>query len=415
MAMQNTQVVALQLEKVRKKVPKLYEVQDTLFSKIEARDVEKVSTRTMRIPLQTKPGGNFGYASFDGGDLGRGSGTVYDVAQITPQGLRFAVEVTKIVEYATNTTEKAVADATKREVANGMKQFRRDIDCQLQTAGNGVCGTVSSVSGNVITMSSTPFGARLLRPNQKAQVYSSDLSTNRGSMTLSDAQSALGATPTITVDVVPPGTVANDVIVPDGLAGASPVGLYGIPYHHSNAATGTWMGIARSNVFTQAVLVDAKNGGLAIPQVRAAVDSIMQNLGIEEEEAMNNLRWYGHRAQRAAYHEIAFSISMLSKSGGDQDVDLLFRSEKIGGIKPIWSIHADTTRLDLLNLDTWGRAEWKEIDYFEVGGDTVFPVYGNSGGLSASYLFYFVCGLQFFVDNPKAVSSIINLAVPSGY
>ena len=102
MALTNTQTVALQLEKVRKKLPILYERGDVLFNIIEKRDVEKVSTRTARIPLQVQPGGAFGYASLDGGDLGRGSGTVYDVAQITPVGLRFAVEINKLVNTSAN-------------------------------------------------------------------------------------------------------------------------------------------------------------------------------------------------------------------------------------------------------------------------------------------------------------------------
>ena len=102
MALSNTQTVALQLEKVREKLPLLYERDDTFFSMIQKRDVEKVSSRTMRVPLQIRPGGRPGFASFDGGDLGRGSGTTYDVATLTPIGLRFAVEVTKLVEFATN-------------------------------------------------------------------------------------------------------------------------------------------------------------------------------------------------------------------------------------------------------------------------------------------------------------------------
>lgn len=103
MALTNAQTVAVQLEKVRKKLPILYERNDTFYSMIHKRgDVEKVSTRTARIPLQTNPGGAFGYASFDGADLGRGSGTEYDFAQITPVGLRFAVEITKLVNIPAN-------------------------------------------------------------------------------------------------------------------------------------------------------------------------------------------------------------------------------------------------------------------------------------------------------------------------
>ena len=147
-AQNNAQTIALQLEKVRDKVPLLYERDDVLLSMIQQRgDVEKVSSRNMRLPLQVNPGGKAGSYSADGGDLGRGSGTQYDVAQVSPIFFRFAVEITKLVEYASNTREKAIENAVKREIANGMKQFRSFLDKVIQTAGNGVLGTISAING----------------------------------------------------------------------------------------------------------------------------------------------------------------------------------------------------------------------------------------------------------------------------
>src|SRR6202451_179445 len=152
-AMSNSQTIAIQLEKVRDKVPLLYERDDVLLSMIQQRgDVEKVSSRAMRLPLQVNPGGKAGSYNADGGDLGRGSGTAYDVAQVSPIFFRFAVEISKLVEYATNAREKAIENAVKREVANGMKQFRSFLDKLMQKAGNGVLGTIGSVSGATITM-----------------------------------------------------------------------------------------------------------------------------------------------------------------------------------------------------------------------------------------------------------------------
>lgn len=422
MAMTESQVVALELEKVRKKLPVLYERTDGLFNLIQKRDVMKVSNRSARIPLQTKPGGAFGYASLDGGDLGRGSGTTYNVATISPVGIKFAVEINKLVEYVTNSTEKATADATKLEVANAMKQLRRDLDGQLMTAGNAVIGTMSSGAASTTwTLAATPFGARLIRPGMKLQPYDSTIATNRvtgTAPTVTDVQSGLGATQTVTVDSVAglTGHANTDVILPDGLTGATPVGLFGIPYHHNSSTSGTWLGLTRSsNSFAVAALVNANSSGFAMPLARLAVDNVMQNLGQEEFEAMKQLKWFGNRAQRAALHEIAFAMSTIDKKGADQEFDLGFKGESLLGIECKWNIHADPTRLELLNLETWGRVEWKEIDYLEIGGDTVFPVYGSSGGIAAAQMFYFVSGLQFFVDNPKAISSITSLALPTGY
>ena len=102
-AQANANVIALQLEKVRDKVPLLYERDDILLTMIQQRgDIEKISSRNMRLPLQVNPGGKAGSYNADGGDLGRGSGTIYDVAQVSPIFFRFAIEITKLVEYATN-------------------------------------------------------------------------------------------------------------------------------------------------------------------------------------------------------------------------------------------------------------------------------------------------------------------------
>lgn len=412
MALQNSQVVALQLEKVRDKLPILYERDDTFFSLIQKRDVERVSTRTARIPLQVEPGGAFGAASFDGGDLGRGSGTLYDFAQITPIGIRFAVEITKLVEYATDASDKAIEDAAKREVVNAMKQFRVMMDASLQTAGNGVFGTVTVVTGTTLTLSNTPFGARLLMQNQPVQIYDATLTTNRGGATISAISKGLGTTQTITLSALPGGTVATDLVVVDGVSGASPTFIYGIPYHQNTSTAGTWMGISRTNPYAVANGVNAASAALTLPPLRLAYNQVRQAVGAD---GLGNVMWHGHPSQVAAYEELGFVISEIEKTGGDQDLDLLFKNKTVGGVKIKENIHADTTRLDLINLETWGRVEWLPMDYYEVGGNTVFPVYGASGGIAASYLFYLVTGVQFFVDNPRALSTVSSLAIPAGY
>src|SRR5260370_33267938 len=67
-------VIALQLEKVRDKVPLLYERDDILLTMIQQRgDVEKVSSPNMRLPLQVNPGGKAGPYNPAGGELRRGS------------------------------------------------------------------------------------------------------------------------------------------------------------------------------------------------------------------------------------------------------------------------------------------------------------------------------------------------------
>ena len=75
----------------------------------------------------------------------------------------------------------------------------------------------------------------------------------------------------------------------------------------------------------------------------------------------------------------------------------------------------DLTRVDFLDLSHWGRAVLKDIDFYEVNGNTVFPIYGASGGLAASYIFYFDTAFQVWDDSPRTGAFIDTLARPSGY
>jgi hypothetical protein len=420
-AMQNAQTIALQLEKVRDKVPLLYERDDVLLSMIQQRgDVEKVSSRAMRLPLQVNPGGKAGSYNADGGDLGRGSGTVYDVATISPIFYRFAVEITKLVEYATNAREKAIENAAKREVANGMKQFRAFLDKLVQTAGNGVLGTISSISGTTFTMT-IPSGAALVYVGQTIQIYDPTLTTNRN-VASSTVTNVLAADPinaqTITVDNVPASTAAGDLIVHDGLTGAQPVSLFGIKYHQNNATTGTWLNLNRATYPVQLATprVNAGNAAITPANVRLAINKVRKSLGINQ---VGRLIAYTSVEQEHAWENLGITISQVIKEGGAgnaNDLDLLFTGRKtMSGVPIKSSVNADQTRVDFLDLSHWGRAVMKDIDFFEIGGQTVFPIYGTSGGISAAYIFYFDTGFQVWNDSPRSGAYIDTLARPSGY
>jgi hypothetical protein len=416
MALVNSQTVSVQLEYVRPVVPTLFERADTTFSMIEKRPVEQVSTRSARIPMNSSPGGNTGAFNPDGAGLGRGSYDEFEHFTLTPVGIRHAVEITKLVEWATAKSDQAVLNVTKKASVNSLKTFRHDIDGYMQTAGNGVIGTIESGGGtNTWVMANTPFGARLLRKNLTVSVYSSDLATKRGEATInSNPVRGLGKTQTVTVDA-DPGSVDTDVLLPAGLTGASPTWIYGIPYFHNTATTGTIMGQPRSNDFVVANGVDAAGAGFSMPPFRMAINQVIQELG--EEGLASNLMWHTHYLSLAGMEEYGLQLSRLDRTGGEALPDLLFNDKNvsIGGYKVKRSIHADPTRFDLMNLSAWGRIEWKSIDLYESGGKTVFPAYGADGAPLTSDLFYWVCGMQFFVDNMKSLSSVTNVGLPFGY
>ncbi|MFZ0213918.1 MAG: hypothetical protein WBE20_07120 [Candidatus Acidiferrales bacterium] len=426
--MQNAQSVALQLEKVRDKLPLLYERDDILLTMIQQRgDVEKVSSRNMRLPLQIRPGGKAGLANLDGGDLGRGSGTTYDVAQVTPVFFRHAVEITKLVEYSTNAPEKAIENAAKREVKNNMAQFRSFLDKVMQTNGNGVLGTVGSIVttglpsgvGAQINLT-TPPGAALFYYNQTIQFYDPTLTTNRN-VAASVTSNILLVDPFnkfIQIDNLPTGTSVGDAVVHDGLTGAQPVSLFGVPYHQTNATTGTWLNLNRATYPVELATphVAGNNAAITPGVVRLAINKVRKALGTNQ---IGKLIAYTALEQENAWEQLGISISQVIKEGAGgraSDLDLLFTGElTMAGVPIKSSINANQARIDFLDLSHWGRAVMQDIDFYDVGGQTVFPIYGASGGLSAAYIFYFVTGFQVWNESPRSGAYIDSLAIPTGY
>jgi len=426
--MQNAQTVAVQLEKVRDKLPLLYERDDILLTMIQQRgDVERVSSRNMRLPLQIRPGGKAGLANLDGGDLGRGSGTTYDVAQVSPIFFRHAVEISKLVEYASNSPEKAIENAAKREVKNAMGQFRAFLDKVMQTGGNGVLGTVSSVvttglpAGVAAQINlNTPSGAALFYYNQTIQFYDPTLTTNRnvaGSVT-SNVVLVDPFNKFIQIDAIPAGVAAGDNVVHDGLTGAQPVSLFGVPYHQTNATTGTWLNLNRATYPVELATphVAGNNAALTPSVVRLAINKVRKALGTNQ---VGKLIAYTSLEQENAWEQLGISISQIIKEGAGgraSDLDLLFTGDlTMAGVPIKSSINANQARIDFLDLSHWGRAVMQDIDFYDVGGQTVFPIYGASGGLAAAYIFYFVTGFQVWNESPRSGAYIDSLAIPTGY
>ncbi len=411
----NADTVALQLEKVRERLPLLYEREGTFYSMLTRRgDVEQVSSRNMRVPLQMRPGGKAGQTSFDGGALGRGSGTRYEVAQLAPLDFKFACELTKRIEYSTNSREKAIANAVTRETANCMAQFRNFLDRYLQTAGDAVLANITVEADPILTLG-TPNLANLMYHNQTVQVFNAALTVNRGSLEITsiDYENAQ-----ITIDALPAGTIATDLIVVDGVAAPAPVGIFGVPFHQDDAATGTWLNLDRATFpEIRTPSVDALSAALTTGVIRLALNKIRKALG-GEILMRNRLYACMNVEQEDAYEALAITISEIMKQPtAQQGVDLFFNGKKtMSGIPIHANVHWNPERIDFIALAHWGRAVSKDIDLYEVGGQTVFPLYNSvDGGLDAAMIFYIVTSFQVWSDSPRVGTFIENLAKPAGY
>lgn len=416
MALTESQVTALELERVIPKVRVVFERDDKFYANIKKRDVEKISNRQMRVPLELRPGGSFQYFNADGGDLGRGGGPTFDKAVLTAVFVSENIEYTKLAQWATDDDKKAIVNGVRRLTATALDEMRRQLDAQMMQAGDGAIGTITTVATaagvDTYTLTTDGFGARLMRFGQTIQVFDSTLATNRGSGTITQHDTE---NKTISVTPAIAGAVATDIIVTSGISAPTALpALYGVPYHHSNASTGTWLGFSRSTTpEIRSNRVNAGGSALSLPLPRLAINKIGNRVGLDNN--FNPNAWL-HPCQMAAYEEIGQLVSIIQKQPKEESLNMYFSSNmQLAGAPAKPSFNWNKTRIDFVVDEVWGRAEILPIGFYTTDGRKIFEIRGASGGVAAAEIFYMVCGMQTFVSNPAATAYIDALQVPTGY
>ena len=424
MAVTESYVIGTEMEKVAPKVPVLFDRDDVYYSELEkATDVEVVSDRAMRVPLEMRPGGYFGQFNPDDADLGVGDGPQFDKGTLSVAHLKYAVQWSKLAEWGTNDKRKAVIDAFQRILASAMPEFRRNVDALCQQAGSGVLGTVSAVTTTTLTndtlaLNTDGFGAKLLRYGQLVNIYDTTLATQR---TASSGEAKIIGydlvNKSVILDRTVPGIIATDKIVISGVTGASPVSLLGIPYHATNSTTGTWLGFPRATTPEIRANRVAANGSLALPFARLAINKIGDRVGIKERK--QKLNAWMHPCQVQAYEALGQLVQYINRQGSSEKMDLYFgdgEGMQMAGAKVRPHYLWDKTRIDFQNMALWGRSELNPAGFYKSkDGRRFFELRGASGGVKTSDVFYLVVSFNMYAKNPAAVSYIDTLTVPSGY
>jgi hypothetical protein len=414
-------VIATELERVDdSKMILAYDIDDTFYSGIERVAGKKVSSRAMRVPLKMRPGGKFGYYDPNNGDLGTGSATKYDKGTITVAHMKIAVQWTLEVEMGTDSDSKAVIDAVRENMADAMDEFRRHSEAQLMQGGTGVLATVTTVSTaagvDTITSTTDGFGAKLLRHGQYVNVYNAARTINKTAsgpvpITYLDYNTSVFKIPSVA------GIIATDVILPEGLVGPTPVALLGVPYHASNATTGSWLGLDRAtNPEIVSIRVDGGGAALAFPLGRLAINKLGDRVGIKQAKKLKPRIWT-HPAQAAAYEALGQLAVVINKGASrNEGLDLYFGDNlSIAGVPMETSNMWNKKRMDFILMDLYGRAVMKEPGWYTVGGRKVFEMRGPSGGVATSTVSYITADWNLYHKAPGLNVYIDNLLIPAGY
>jgi hypothetical protein len=89
--------------------------------------------------------------------------------------------------------------------------------------------------------------------------------------------------------------------------------------------------------------------------------------------------------------------------------------KSLAGYPIVPSVKATQGRIDFIAQDHWFKQEIMPLDFYDIDGKTVFPIYGASGGLASTKITYLTFGGNIATDDPAAGAYATGLSVPSGY
>lgn len=438
-ALAEANVQAVELEEVREEIPDLMLTEDTLLTRLrKASRVIPMSTSTgggagstfdstgrpsLRIPMRVQAGSMHQQFSADGGDMGRGTGSLYAAQFLTPVSFSEACEITAQAMWSTENKRKSRVQVKASEFTHTLEQFKSNLDADIQGDGSGILATVTtpnsgtgpagpSFSNIVVNISNTMFD------NQIVQVFPSVGGVSRGTFQISYVD---GVVNTIySAQALPPGTTANDLLVVNGAPGTAGGSVMGIRAYQVNGNAGTLNGLARSNYPGRLSTPTVNLNGAAVTQAigRLLVSKIALALG-NESPALADLVWYCNVDQAAALENLALQVAVVNqqevRGKSNEDMMKKLTPATFCGYDIVKSVHALPGRIDALALKYWGIGELKSPDLYDVNGQTIFPIIGGSGGLAAATIFYFVASFNIFNSNVRAGAYISNAQIPSGY
>ena len=408
------QVASAEIERINAKLPKLIEFEDPFWAWIKSNSkAGMVSDRDMRVPLKVRTGAQYRQFNSDGGSLGRGGGPDYTHAIVSTVANTTAMEWSFKTGWATSSRRKAVINAVRDNMNDGLKEHNRAMDAQLVGDGSARLGTVGVVDTTAKTTTITGnFGVRRLRENNFYQVYSLSagaLSTYRGREQVLDVDDAGGI---LTWHTLPSGIASGDVLVVDGATDKSdsPTAVeafLGVQYHHNSASTGTWLGINRATYpQIRGNSVDA-GGAFHLKTVREVRNKVGNRLG---KSAVKKMTAWMHPEQKDRYEGMAQLVSTIMKEPRGQKMDLYFGDGLQLAGSPIMTHYSwDNSRIDFMNRGLWHRAVMKELHMLKNGSNNIFPLYDTTdGGVLSAQISYYASQMQVWMDNPAMSCYISN-------
>jgi hypothetical protein len=368
--------------------------------------VKPVSDRPSRIPTMPSRGGKPRVGSMNGADMGIGSGPTQVPGQITTVCYIHAFSYTAQAEYATDSDEKAIENFATLTRSIAPKAFADFLDIQLQGNGSNEIDTIVATvveGGNVVGV--TVNNANFFLDDQDIDIWTGVGGTFLCTVTVESSDIAANTIWfTAPANSIVPGTpvAAGQGLFVSGASAQTGTGMLGLRNFQVATNTGNWLGVNRADWPGKYTAQNYPANGALTPQIVRTIEAQIElKKGDDAEEA----DYIAHSTpnENLAWEQNALLVQHIDMAllKGDESVDMLKRKrpQQMGGHENVINPRALPGYIDFIKMKNCARVETKPVDFYDVAGQTLFPIYGQSGGLMSAMVFYMVWeGNTYMVD-----------------
>jgi hypothetical protein len=268
---------------------------------------------------------------------------------------------------------KAFMDATKFLVANMLRSITKKLEIELLYGQMGY-GTVSSVSGNVITITTAEYAPGIWAGAENMPIEIRDSSgVLRGSCSVSSVDLP---NRTVTVDLLPAGTTGTDVIWHKGAYGNEFAGVHkiltnaGTLFNISAASYSLWAG----NTYS------ASSAALSLAKIERAIAlAVQKGLDSDVHVIVNPKTWADLLVEQMALRKFDSSYSSAEVESGGKSIKFYGQNGMIT-VEP--SIYCKEGYAYILAMDEFARVGSTDVTFKRPGMEgNFFRELENSAGV----------------------------------
>jgi hypothetical protein len=275
---------------------------------------------------------------------------------------------------ASGNGQKAFEDSTKFLVSNMLRSLAKKLEITLMYGQVGY-GTVASTSGNTVTVSTPEWAPGIWAGsvNMPIEIRNAAGTTSRGTARILSVDMDAR---TLTLDLLPAGVVATDVIWHKGMYENDFAGI-----HKILTNTGTIFGINAGtyDLFKGNTVTISPTGALSFAVVQDAIARAVEK-GLDSDVVclVNPRSWSDLLTEQAALRQYDSSYQTATAENGAQEI--VFYAQN-GKVEIIPSIYVKEGYAYVLCMDDWMRIGSTDITFRRPGqGEEFFRELENSAG-----------------------------------